>query len=616
MKTSRFIVSIAVGASLVSACGGNSSSVPKSPAIAQPSPLHAQQKNVTISLHIPGPAAATSSERSPKYVSASTESVAVVVQPGNDVVDFDTSATANPNCTASASGTTCTATVDAPIGTDSFTFSTYDQPLDPAGSPSGNLLSTGTTSQTIAAGTATTVNVTLNGVVSSIGVSVPNDALLVGTASQQPIVVTAYDADGNAIVGPGSYVDANGSPLGIAVADSDPSETTALSSGTVTAPSSAITLNYNGDRPFGRYPTITVSATGLTSASVRAVITPAFLITNTTWEPEGMIVGPDGNLYVNEDGQGGTLVMGVLTASGTFVEQDLDTTLDGMQITLGGDGRFWMSTYGEGGYILAINPSLTGGVAIYSSPSNPFNYPDTDQLKADYGDGAIVTGADGNVYLPGLEYSDETTGAAQCALLQEVVAEGRVNTFGYPVTSGAPSCGAYNATLGSDQNIWWSQMGAGTGGVLYKGTTSGTITPYNIPGTEPTNIISCPDGNIWMTGAQHNGPLGTESNSVLIKATTGGAMTTYPIPAQYGLATGAFACDSYGNIWFSATQGLVLASLSTGATQQIFSLPAEGSSAITASVPSVLGPDGALYYLVQDYNVGYANTGSIVKVNY
>ena len=174
------------------------------------------------------PAQTSAYVRKPAYVSASTKSATISVTPGN--------ASTTVNCTS-----VCSGTIAAPAGSDTFTVNLYD-----AQNGTGNLLSTGTATQTIVVGQANTVSLTFNGVVASLSLSLNPTSVTTGTSTNVAVTANALDADGNTIVGPGSYVNASGAALTLTLGDSDTSGATKLSQTTLTAPTTGITLAYNG----------------------------------------------------------------------------------------------------------------------------------------------------------------------------------------------------------------------------------------------------------------------------------------------------------------------------------------------------------------------------------
>ena len=215
----------------------------------------AKSANVQFTIVVPT-ASGAAARRVPNYVSASTKSATIAVGSATPTT---------VNCT-----TTCSGTVSAPVGSDTFTVHLYD-----AQNGAGNLLSTGTLTQTIVANTANSVNVTFNGVVASLAVAIAN-VVSPGTAGSVGVTVNALDADGNTIVGPGVYVNASGNPVTIALSNSDTSGNSALSQTSITQPTTGIELNYTA--AFDANPTISASASGFTTANA-AVHFPAPTLT-------------------------------------------------------------------------------------------------------------------------------------------------------------------------------------------------------------------------------------------------------------------------------------------------------------------------------------------------
>jgi hypothetical protein len=248
---------------LLAACGGKSGGGPPLPvATATPGPSSTSSpQSVSVAFKIQLPTAqGAAKRRNPQYVSTKTASAAITVTPSGGSAGSPTVI----NCGT----TTCSGTVQAAVGSDTFAVNLYD-----AANGGGNLLSTGSATQTIVANTANSVNVTFNGVVASLTLTAPQ--VTPGTAGTATIAFAALDADGETIVGPGDYVDASGNPLTISLADPDTSGSclTASSctpSGTastlqLTAPPAGVTLAFGAD--FDTNPTLTASATGLSSVT-------------------------------------------------------------------------------------------------------------------------------------------------------------------------------------------------------------------------------------------------------------------------------------------------------------------------------------------------------------
>jgi hypothetical protein len=191
--------------------------------------------NAAVSFRILVPRLVThsTSRARPQYVSLSTASMSIAVDSDTPVVS--NLAPTSPGCSAVSNGTQCTLFVKAPVGNDTFLISTFD-----ASNATGNELSTASVTQTIVAGQANAINVTLDGVVATIVLSLQSAAPPEGAPATIGITVMAKDADGNTIIGPGSFDNT------ISLSDADSSGTTKLSTTSVTAPSTSVTLNYNG----------------------------------------------------------------------------------------------------------------------------------------------------------------------------------------------------------------------------------------------------------------------------------------------------------------------------------------------------------------------------------
>jgi hypothetical protein len=186
---------IVVATALVLAGCGGSGSTPQT--LSPKTPQDAKDVSVAFRIVIPTPAPNVSTRR-PAYISTSTKSATVTVAPSGG----SASTPAMVNCT-----TVCSGTVSAAPGSDTFTVNLYDAP-----NAGGNLLSSGTLTQTILAGQVNSVNVALNGVPHSIVVepltiqttaSSPT-AFTLGGIFIAPMQVLARDADANVIIGPGA----------------------------------------------------------------------------------------------------------------------------------------------------------------------------------------------------------------------------------------------------------------------------------------------------------------------------------------------------------------------------------------------------------------------------
>src|SRR5947209_4207012 len=252
MKRSVAILLCALLAACGGGGGGGSSTTP-------PPPPQSGLAKLTIT--IPSASGTSASRRRPAYISPSTRSVTIS---GSGVPTTTVAVGTNaPNCAPGSGGTVCTVNFPVPAGTATVTLATFAS-TDGSGTP----LSTQSLTVTVTANAVTSIDVTLNGVVAALAISVSPDVLASGHASTSSVAVNALDASGNVIVGPGNYVNAAGSAVTVTLTDSDTSGATHLSQTSLTAPAaSAISLSYNGAQ-IGNF-TLSASASGIPIASAQ-----------------------------------------------------------------------------------------------------------------------------------------------------------------------------------------------------------------------------------------------------------------------------------------------------------------------------------------------------------
>jgi hypothetical protein len=223
------LVASALAAGLLSACGGGGGGgVPNAPASSEPA---ARTAAVTFTIELPAPAAASSAERKPSYVSPSTLSAVVTLTAHNGAPAAGPPYAVNigyrNGCTGlavpgalsrqaadaprapSARAATCSFSIPALVGTDTFAVALYDAAQTSA-TPStlaGNVLSLGTSAPSaVVENTANVVPITLNGVVAFLQLTLsPLGGVAAGTDTPLILTVSAQDADHNFIRRPGSY---------------------------------------------------------------------------------------------------------------------------------------------------------------------------------------------------------------------------------------------------------------------------------------------------------------------------------------------------------------------------------------------------------------------------
>ncbi len=392
-------------ATLVAGCSHNGSSSATLPA-AQSAPTRAR---VSVSILVPRSVQRT---RHPAYVSPSTSALSISVNAATPVVVQLTPG--SPGCSATLQGLTCTVSVDAPVGQDSFDVITLD-----AG---GAALSQATVLATIVAGKANVLLLTLDGIVTKIVVSIANPHPPVGTATTVPVVVTAQDAGNNTIIGPGTYDNP------ITLSDADPQGATTLSTTNVSAPSTTVTLSYNG-QPMATPATIGASAAGVPASSVTsAIFAPApspspaptsssayvdwstfgFDLARTGYNPSETTLGTSNasKLHLlwsqNLGGSvGGPIIAEPVVAQGVSIGGKTQNVLYvgtqmGLFSALNADNGavIWQKTLGTTTYICSKYPFGIAGTATFDRTTNRVYVADgQDQLHAlDMATGAEASG--------------------------------------------------------------------------------------------------------------------------------------------------------------------------------------------------------------------------------
>jgi virginiamycin B lyase len=215
------------------------------------------------------------------------------------------------------------------------------------------------------------------------------------------------------------------------------------------------------------------------------------------------------------------------------------------------------------GYGLGLGPAdsvwiclANGSIASYSMSGPLHVYHVTTTFK----DGcSILKGPDGNVWFT--DYSNSRIG--------RITPLGHVTFFnlgseGWPVSM----------ALGSDGAFWFPENVAGKIGRL---TTAGQLTTYSAA-TEPDDIVSGPDGNLWYNA----------SNGSIYKLTTTGKSTRVRSVYEMGHLWAA-----NHNLWFWTASGYQLEEMSpTGRIVAKYSVP---STCIPFSITS--GPEDSIWYV-------------------
>ena len=311
LRAVGFSISLLSLALAIAGCGGGGASSALPPSSGGGASL--ARSNAAMTFHFPPPSTTASASRSPRYLSANTKSVVITItaingMPPSPAIPPTTLAVApgQGSCTAlTAQGFSCTATVGALGGNDTFLIQAYS-----GANGTGSLLSSGSITVAVASTGTTTVTTPFvlggNATALALASPIPNSAIGVTatgtTATLYPIADNAphsitvtlalLDASNSEIVGPLA------SPLPITVAGTGISlASSAFASGTteiVQSPAqitATLTASYTG-QPGG---TITANGAGSITIGVGSttgtVNVVPFVIATATPGPANLVVG-------------------------------------------------------------------------------------------------------------------------------------------------------------------------------------------------------------------------------------------------------------------------------------------------------------------------------------
>jgi len=513
---------------LVGCAGAGASSVPG----AQPQSHAAKSAQVTFTMH--WNSATTASSARPKFISPSALSVSVNVNGG-------TPAYLNAPATTLA--------IIAPVGNDTFVFQTYDET-----NGQGNVLGRASVTEIIVDGAANVVSAVINGVTASLTIALGSPTTAAGTAATMPINVSALDADGNVIVGPGYYA----SPISLAIDDAANSGTLSLSTTSLPGPiavgakGGTPTLHYNGGTLVSA--SVVASTAGVPNASATITPTPTFYqfsIPTANSFPGFITAGPDGNMWFTDSGANSVSRItssGVVTA---FTVPTVEAELQG--IISASDGRLWFAEYMSD----KIGAMTTAGAFVEYSVSA-----DSPELLLDRGDGTIWAGGDGGNELDVMQ---------MCC--------GTYSTVPIPTANSGP----FGIAAAPDNNIYFTEyFTSKVGRVSNVGSAVSEI--YLTPGSYPTQMVLGPDGNLWFPESETNkiARLSTTSFSV-----TGEFSTLTPNATPIGIVVGGD-----GALWFTESTADKIGRITTGGLVTEYTSPLKGLGIFGIAV----APNGSLWF--------------------
>jgi virginiamycin B lyase len=526
---------------LIAGCsgGGGGSAVP--PAASQPNPPTGTSSIQKVTFTMKWTATTTSStQRGPQYVPATARSVSVSVNGG-----------VSQYLNAPAS----TLVIDAPVGTDTFSFVTYD-----AQNGLGNVLSRAFVTKAIVLGAANSVSATLNGVVATMTIALSNPSPNAGVPATVNVNLAAKDADGNTIVGPGDY----SSPIHLSISDPSASGTLSLSTNDIPNSATTATLTYNGGTLASGLPgvplaSVVATAAGVTSANATFTPTPTIYqlsIPVAANKPQWIAAGSDGNMWFTES-PGNAIAR--ITPAGVVTEFPIPTAASNPQGIIGAsDGNLWFTEF-AGSKIGRV--TTTGSFSEFST------------LFLNDGPQGLVDRGDGNVWYTGL--SGNHVGF-------QGITSGVSGETTIPTGSSQP----FGIATAPDNNIYFTESAGGVDKIGRLPSLFGAITEISLTaGTHPLQIVRGPDGNLWFTenGRNNIGRLSPNAFSVtgefptltpsslptgivvgqdnalwftengldkIGRITTGGTVTEYPSPVT-GLGLQGIAAAADGSLWFT-----------------------------------------------------------------
>jgi virginiamycin B lyase len=272
-------------------------------------------------------------------------------------------------------------------------------------------------------------------------------------------------------------------------------------------------------------------------------------------DPNGIAVGPDGNIWFTERNAG---KIGRITLSGDVTEFSVPTPAsEPTSIARGSDGNLWFTE--NAGKIGRITPA--GGITEFplsSTSSTP---------------SSIVAGPDGNLWF---------TEFAQGKI-------GRITTAGAVTEFQTPSDPAFIA-VGSDGNLWFTER---LGNHVDRITTAGGITQFpTLTMSRLVAITGGADGNLWFI---------SDSDNKIGRITTAGAVSEFNLPAS---ARGeSLTAGPDGNIW--STGDHEIARITTTGVVTEFPIPGSGGQVFGI----VTGQDGNLWFAESDNKIGRFSLG-------
>ena len=213
----------------------------------------------------------TAGRRRTAFISPATQSISLSVivangstVPNPTVTTFNVGPSAT-NCTGSGATVTCSATIDAPVGTDVIAISSFSGPNGSGGNPLG----TTQAPVTIVQNSTNRIPLSLGGTIASLELYLSKSNLSV-SSPKSLVVIVPLDASGAVIVNPGDY----NPSINVTSSDTTGAFSLILDNGapsagpvTVASPNDQVVLSYSGNGTTPVSTTVTATAGTATASS-------------------------------------------------------------------------------------------------------------------------------------------------------------------------------------------------------------------------------------------------------------------------------------------------------------------------------------------------------------
>ena len=264
--------------------------------------------------------------------------------------------------------------------------------------------------------------------------------------------------------------------------------------------------------------------------------------------PEGIVLGPDGNMWIAEEG--GDRI-GKVSPTGTLLDEYVCSAGSSPEtIVVGPDGNLWFTMWNANSVGRVTPDGVVTEFVTLSTNSQPEG---------------IAVGADGNIW-----FTEATR-----SKIGRITTDGIMTEFDLPHSLSRPE----GITAGPDGALWFVEN---LGNRIGRITTQGVVTEFDIPtpNSEPWNITVGADGNLWFSEGM---------GQKVARITPAGVITEFPLP---GTGTPDYlTLGEDGNVWFNEYFGHRIGRITPAGVITEFPTP-------TASNPYGVnpGPDGAIWF--------------------